>query len=85
MPSRAAQCECGPAALRRAAWATFAEWMSVLTKICRHAGLSAAIARRRAEDAIVRIEGALVVAAGMGDRSVFGRTLDELRATLLVP
>jgi hypothetical protein len=57
----------------------------VLTNIGRAAGLTAAVARRRAEGAVVRIEGALVVAAGMGDPSVFARTLDELRATLLSP
>ena len=56
-----------------------------IADICRTAGLSPAAARRRAEAAIVRIEGALVVAAGIGDPSVFGRTVDELRATLLVP
>jgi TetR/AcrR family transcriptional regulator, lmrAB and yxaGH operons repressor len=65
--------------------ATFAGWMSVLASICRAAGLSATVAHRRAEGAIVRIEGALVVAAGMGDPSVFRRTLDEIRATLLLP
>lgn len=65
--------------------ATFVGWMSVLESICRAAGLGAAVARRRAEGAIVRIEGALVVAAGMGDPSVFARALAELRATLLVP
>jgi AcrR family transcriptional regulator len=65
--------------------ATFVGWMSVLANICRAAGLSAAAAQRRAEGAVVRIEGALVVAAGVGDPSVFGRTLDELRATLLAP
>lgn len=65
--------------------ATFTGWMSVLANICRAAGLSPAVAQRRAEGAIVRIEGALVLSAGMGDPSVFGRTLDELRATMLVP
>jgi TetR/AcrR family transcriptional regulator, lmrAB and yxaGH operons repressor len=65
--------------------ATFVGWMSVLERICRAAGLSAATARRRAEGAVVRIEGALVVSAGTGDPSVFSRTLDELRATLLAP
>jgi AcrR family transcriptional regulator len=64
---------------------TFADWISVLTDIGRAAGLTAAVARRRAEGAVVRIEGALVVAAGMSDPSVFARTLDELRATLLSP
>jgi TetR/AcrR family transcriptional regulator, lmrAB and yxaGH operons repressor len=65
--------------------ATFAGWISLLADICRAAGLNAAVARGRAEGAVVRIEGALVVAAGMDDPGVFGRTLDELRATLLVP
>lgn len=65
--------------------ATFAGWMSVLEDICRAAGLSATVSHRRAEGAIVRIEGALVVGAGLGDPSVFARALDELRATLLLP
>jgi TetR/AcrR family transcriptional regulator, lmrAB and yxaGH operons repressor len=65
--------------------ATFIGWMSVLAEICRAAGLSPAAAQRRAEGAIVRIEGALVVSAGVGDPKVFARTLDELRATLLAP
>lgn len=65
--------------------ATFTSWMSRIAEICRAAGLSAATAQRRAEEAVVRIEGALVVAAGMDDPSVFVRTLNELRATLLLP
>ena len=65
--------------------ATFSDWISVLTSIGRAAGLSVTTAQRRAEGAVVRIEGALVVAAGMGDPSVFARTLTELRATLLAP
>jgi TetR/AcrR family transcriptional repressor of lmrAB and yxaGH operons len=65
--------------------ATFADWMAALTDVCRAAGLGRALARRRAEDAIVRIEGALIVAAGMGDAGVFRRTLRDLRDTLLLP
>jgi len=65
--------------------ATFSDWISVLTSMGRAAGLSVTTAQRRAEGAVVRIEGALVVAAGMGDPSVFGRTLAEMRATLLAP
>lgn len=64
--------------------ATFVGWMSVLEDIGRAAGLGAGVAHRRAEGAIVRIEGALVVGAGLGDPSVFARALDELRATLLL-
>lgn len=65
--------------------ATFAEWMQVIADICHAAGLGAATAQRRAEDAVVRIQGALIVAAGMGDPGVFGRTLDQLRTGLLLP
>jgi TetR/AcrR family transcriptional regulator, lmrAB and yxaGH operons repressor len=65
--------------------ATFTGWMSVLARICRAAGLGTAAAQRRAEGAVVRIEGALVVAAGMGDPTVFRRTLDDLRETMLGP
>jgi hypothetical protein len=49
------------------------------------AGLPRAIARRRAEDMVVRIEGALVVCAGTGDTSVFVRTIRDLRETVLAP
>jgi AcrR family transcriptional regulator len=65
--------------------AIFGDWISLLASIGRAAGLSAAVARRRAEGAVVRIEGSLVVATGMGDPSVFSRTLDDLRTTLLAP
>jgi TetR/AcrR family transcriptional repressor of lmrAB and yxaGH operons len=65
--------------------ATFTQWMAALAGICHASGLSPAAARRRAEDAIVRIEGALVVAAGLRETSVFRRTIDDLRATLLAP
>lgn len=65
--------------------ATFTAWIAVLAGIGRAAGLPAGVARRRAEDVIVRIEGALVVAAGMGDAAVFRRTLDDVRVTLLAP
>lgn len=65
--------------------ATFAAWITVMTGIGRAAGLRASVARRRAEGAVVRIEGALVVVAGTGDVSVFRRTLEEIRKTLLLP
>ncbi|HZD52674.1 MAG TPA: TetR/AcrR family transcriptional regulator [Woeseiaceae bacterium] len=65
--------------------ATFAGWIDAMAGICRAAGLSAATARRRAEGAVVRIEGALVVAGGTGDVGVFRRTLDHIRRSLLLP
>ena len=65
--------------------ATFSEWMAMLATIGRAAGIGARTADRRAEAAVVRIEGALVVAAATGDAGVFARTLEDLRATLLLP
>lgn len=41
------------------------------------------MARVRAEDLLVRDEGALVVAAGTGEARVFRRTLADLKASLL--
>jgi hypothetical protein len=43
------------------------------------------VARNRAEDLVVRIEGALVVCAGTGDTSVFARTIHDLREGVLAP
>ena len=51
--------------------------------LCVEAGLSKGIARARAEDFVVRIEGALIVCAGTGDYAVFARTLKDLRSSLL--
>lgn len=61
----------------------FTVWIEAVESLCVEAGLPAAIARRRAEDLVVRVEGALVVCAGMEDTGVFERTLDDLRASLL--
>jgi hypothetical protein len=65
--------------------ATFEGLIGVLEGIVRGAGVSPKAARRRAEGAVVRIEGALVVSSGLGDAGVFRRTLEELRSTLLAP
>jgi TetR/AcrR family transcriptional regulator, lmrAB and yxaGH operons repressor len=65
--------------------ATFANVMAAFADVARAAGLSSATARRRAEEALVRIEGALVVAAGADDLTVFERTLRDLRASFLRP
>lgn len=63
----------------------FAAWIEAVEALCLEAGLPAAVARARAEDLVVRVEGALVVVAGTGDRGVFARTLKDLRASLLAP
>jgi hypothetical protein len=57
--------------------------MAAFERIYREVGMPHATARARAESAVVRIEGALVVSAGTDDTGVFARTLRELRETLL--
>ena len=63
----------------------FTTWMEAVEALCLEAGLSKAVARARAEDFVVRIEGALVVCAGTDDYGVFARTIRDLRASVLAP
>jgi AcrR family transcriptional regulator len=65
--------------LRRA----FAAWMDAVESIGVEAGLPRDVARARAEEFVVQIEGALVVCAGTDDAAVFGRALARLRAATL--
>jgi AcrR family transcriptional regulator len=67
--------------LRRA----FTAWMEAVRALCLEAGLPKAVARARAEDLVVRVEGALVVCAGTDDYGVFARTMTALRASVLAP
>jgi len=57
--------------------------MRALEKFLRDAGVPAARARRVALDAIVRTEGALVVARALGDNAVFVRTMGDIEKLLL--
>lgn len=70
---------------RRPLRQAFAAWMEGVEAICLEAGLPKAAARARAEDFVVRIEGALIVCAGTGDYGVFARTIEDLRASVLKP
>lgn len=71
------------AAFKRPLERAFTRWIASIEELAREAGVRPALARTRAEDAVVRIEGALVVAAGLGDTGPFLRALADLRATLL--
>ena len=62
---------------------SFDVWLTAFERLGVDAGLSRTIARARAEDALARIEGALVVVAGTGKKDVFARALDDVRMTLL--
>ncbi len=58
-------------------------WAKSLAAVAREAGLPAKKAQQRAEDAIVRIQGSLVMARATGDTGPFERTLRQLPETIL--
>jgi TetR/AcrR family transcriptional repressor of lmrAB and yxaGH operons len=65
--------------------AIFDEWIDALAVALVDGGLSHSLARARAEAAVMRIEGALVLARAMDDVALFGRALKQLPAELLAP
>lgn len=58
--------------------AIFDEWTASVAAALVDAGRTRAAARALAEDAVLRIEGALVLAGGTGDPAAFGRALRRL-------
>ena len=70
---------------RRQLRAIFEQWIDALAKALADGGIPGPVARSRAEDAVMRVEGALIVARGMDDVGLFGRALRQLPAELLVP
>ena len=64
---------------RRPLARAFETWIGAVEVLAREAGRSKSDARFFAEDFVVRIEGALVVSAGLGDTTIFERTLGDLR------
>jgi TetR/AcrR family transcriptional repressor of lmrAB and yxaGH operons len=62
---------------------SFDVWLTAFETLGVDAGIPRSEARSRAEDALARIEGALVVVAGTGKKDVFARALDNVRVTLL--
>lgn len=65
--------------------AIFDQFIEAVAAVLIDGGFSKAVARARAEDAVMRIEGALVLAGGMDDPTLFGRALKQLPAELLAP
>lgn len=60
----------------------FAEWTSALSDALARCGHPPDVAADLAEDAVLAIQGALVLARAVDDRMVFGRALDRLRIRL---
>jgi hypothetical protein len=63
--------------------AAFTAWIEALAGCLKSAKVPAAEARRRAEDFVVRVQGALVVSRGVADRGPFRRTMSGLEDELL--
>lgn len=61
----------------------FGGWIAALRALAVEAGVRAPQAQQRAEDAVVRIEGALIVAAGLADLGPFKRALRNIERDLL--
>ena len=57
---------------------SFAGWIDALAQVSRQTGLKPKLARQRAEEAVLRIQGALVLARGTGDTKPFLRILESL-------
>ena len=60
-------------------------WQAALAGLLRRSGLSRSQAQRRAEDALLTIQGALVLARARNDAGIFRRALSDLTARLLAP
>lgn len=58
-------------------------WSDAMAAAARRGGCTRAVAQRRARDALVRFEGALVVARVLGDTSAFTEAVRELPRLLL--
>jgi AcrR family transcriptional regulator len=75
----------GPEELKAALSDALQQWLAAFAAIARQSGLSRALAERRAQQALINIEGSLVLARVMGDPGVFLRALGGLEALLTAP
>ncbi len=69
--------------IRRHVSGAMGAWVDALSKVAREAGISHQKARRRAEDAVSRLQGSLVLARNMKDTGPFERALKDFPAMLL--
>ena len=65
--------------------AIVADWIDALAGALRREGAPAATARKRATEAVIAIQGALVVARATGDRRIFDDTMKAMRQSLTAP
>ncbi len=58
-------------------------WHKAFADVSQESGYSPSEAKKRAEEAIIRIEGSLVLSRVLGDSKPFHRAIEELSGTLL--
>src|SRR6185436_9308681 len=58
-------------------------WIDAISALLVEAGFPGKIARERAEDAVIRIQGALVLSSGLGEQGPFRRVVKRLGTDLL--
>lgn len=61
----------------------FETWIAAVTAVLMDAGLPRKTARQRAEDVVMRVQGALVLCQAFEDDTPFRRTIRQLRSELL--
>lgn len=62
---------------------TLSAWLDALSQVLTEAGCDYRTARERAEDALIQVEGALVLGRCLGDTTPFLRTMERLPEQLL--
>ena len=68
----------GSEELQLALRAAMQAWVDAFSQVAKESGLSATVSRSRAEEAIIKIEGSLILARVMGDTVGFHRVLKGL-------
>ena len=58
-------------------------WQKAFADIAQQSGFGPSEAKRGAEEAIMKVEGSLVLSRVLGDSKPFHRVMDELRSTLI--
>jgi TetR/AcrR family transcriptional regulator, lmrAB and yxaGH operons repressor len=68
---------------RKKLGSSFEIWIAALAKLAMESGLSESDAYERAEEAVTRLQGAILLAAANDDRAPFRRAISAIRARLL--
>ena len=60
-------------------------WIAAVAAVLEDAGLGEQLARERAEESAIAVQGALILARGLGNGSAFMRIVEQLPERLLAP